>query len=103
MTKGFGDHPTCFRKTLGELQLSADQTEGCKGPRATATSVLCCTGENVARHGATAWSASHIRGGLLATASAMDRDRALYPAVAIVMASYYPLFAVIGESMRALV
>ena len=41
--------------------------------------------------------------GLFATASGLDRDRAFYPTVAIVIASYYSLFAVIGASTRALV
>jgi hypothetical protein len=33
----------------------------------------------------------------------LDRDRAFYPTVAIVIASLYSLFAAIGESTRALV
>jgi hypothetical protein len=33
----------------------------------------------------------------------LDRDRAFYPTVLIVIASYYVLFAVMGGSMRALV
>ena len=33
----------------------------------------------------------------------LDRDRAFYPTVLIVVASYYVLFAVMGGSMRALV
>ena len=41
--------------------------------------------------------------GLLARASGLDRDRAFYPTVAIVVASYYSLFAAIGASTRALV
>ena len=41
--------------------------------------------------------------GLFARASGLDRDRAFYPTVAIVIASYYALFAVIGASTRALV
>jgi hypothetical protein len=41
--------------------------------------------------------------GLLATTSGMDRDRAFYPTVAIVVASLYSLFAVLGGSTRALV
>jgi hypothetical protein len=41
--------------------------------------------------------------GLLARASGLDRDRAFYPTVAIVIASYYSLFAVMGTSTRALV
>jgi hypothetical protein len=35
--------------------------------------------------------------------SGLDRDRAFYPTVAMVVASYYCLFAVIGASPRALV
>jgi hypothetical protein len=41
--------------------------------------------------------------GGLATAVGLDRDRAFYPAVLIVIASYYVLFAVLGESTHALV
>ena len=41
--------------------------------------------------------------GLFATASGLDRDRAFYPTVALVIAFLYSLFAVIGESTRALV
>lgn len=41
--------------------------------------------------------------GLLASASGLDRDRAFYPIVTIVIASYYALFAVIGASTHALV
>jgi hypothetical protein len=41
--------------------------------------------------------------GLLARASGLDRDRALYPATTIVVASYYSLFAVMGESHHALI
>jgi hypothetical protein len=41
--------------------------------------------------------------GLFATVSRLDRDRAFYPTVAIVIASYYALFAVMGGSTRALV
>jgi hypothetical protein len=41
--------------------------------------------------------------GLLATASGLDRDRAFYPTVTIVIASYYALFAVMGASTHALV
>jgi hypothetical protein len=33
----------------------------------------------------------------------LDRDRAFYPTVLVVIASYYVLFAVIGGSVRALV
>ena len=41
--------------------------------------------------------------GLLATASGLDRDRAFYPTITIVIASYYALFAVLGASTHALV
>lgn len=41
--------------------------------------------------------------GLLATVSRLDRDRAFYPTVMIVIAGLYCLFAVIGGSTRALV
>jgi len=41
--------------------------------------------------------------GLFATASGLDRDRAFYPAVTIVVASYYALFAVMGASTHALI
>src|SRR5512136_265492 len=41
--------------------------------------------------------------GLFAPVSGLDRDRAFYPTVAIVIASYYSLFAVMGASARALV
>lgn len=41
--------------------------------------------------------------GVLATALRLDRDRALYPTVAIVIASYYVLFAVMGASTHTLV
>src|SRR5688572_6623184 len=41
--------------------------------------------------------------GILATVVRLDRDRAFYPTVAIVIASLYSLFAVIGGSTRALV
>jgi hypothetical protein len=44
-----------------------------------------------------------LAAGLLARASGLDRDRAFYPTVAIVIASYYSLFAVIGASTQALV
>ena len=39
---------------------------------------------------------------LLARFVGLDRDRAFYPIVMIVIASYYGLFAVMGGSMRAL-
>jgi hypothetical protein len=38
----------------------------------------------------------------LATIVGFDRDRAFYPTVTIVIASYYGLFAVMGGSTRAL-
>jgi hypothetical protein len=41
--------------------------------------------------------------GLMCTAAGMDRDRALYPAVMIVIAALYSLFAIMGGSMQALV
>jgi hypothetical protein len=41
--------------------------------------------------------------GLFATGIGLDRDRAFYPAVTIVVASYYALFAVMGASTHALV
>jgi hypothetical protein len=41
--------------------------------------------------------------GLMATAVGLDRDRAFYPTVTIVIASYYVLFAVMGGSTQALV
>ena len=41
--------------------------------------------------------------GLLTTGFGLDRDRALYPVVTIVVASYYTLFAVMGASTHALV
>ncbi len=41
--------------------------------------------------------------GLLARTSGLDRDRAFYPTVAIVIASLYSLFAVMGASTHALV
>ena len=40
--------------------------------------------------------------GLLYTVSGMDRDRAFYPTVTIVVASYYALFAVLGASTDVL-
>jgi hypothetical protein len=40
--------------------------------------------------------------GLLATLLGLDRDRAFYPTVTIVIASYYALFAVMGQSGQAL-
>ena len=41
--------------------------------------------------------------GLLATVIGLDRDRAFYPTVTIVIASYYALFAVMGASTNVLV
>jgi hypothetical protein len=41
--------------------------------------------------------------GLFATGVGLDRDRAFYPAVTIVVASYYALFAVMGASAQVLV
>jgi hypothetical protein len=41
--------------------------------------------------------------GVLATTSRLDRDRAFYPTVTIVIASYYALFAVMGASAHTLV
>ena len=41
--------------------------------------------------------------GVFATLSGLDRDRAFYPTVAIVIALLYSLFAVIGASTHALV
>jgi hypothetical protein len=41
--------------------------------------------------------------GLLATFSGLDRDRAFYPTVMIVIALYYALFAVMGGSIQVLV
>jgi hypothetical protein len=38
-----------------------------------------------------------------ATVAGLDRDRAFYPTVLIIIASYYVLFAVLGESTHALV
>jgi hypothetical protein len=41
--------------------------------------------------------------GVFATVARLDRDRAFYPTVAIVIASIYCLFAVMARSTRALV
>src|SRR5258705_6633771 len=41
--------------------------------------------------------------GLSATGLGLDRDRAFYPTVTIVIASYYALFAVMGASTHTLV
>jgi len=40
--------------------------------------------------------------GLLGRSSGLDRDRAFYPVVTIVVASYYALFAVMGASTYVL-
>ena len=41
--------------------------------------------------------------GLFATALRLDRDRAFYPTVTLVVASYYLLFAVMGASTQTLI
>jgi hypothetical protein len=41
--------------------------------------------------------------GIFATGVGLDRDRAFYPVVTIVIAAYYVLFAILGGSTRALV
>ena len=41
--------------------------------------------------------------GTLGTTTRMDRDRAFYPLATLVIASYYVLFAVLGQSTHALV
>ena len=41
--------------------------------------------------------------GFLATVLGLDRDRAFYPVVMMVIASYYVLFAVMGASTHALI
>lgn len=41
--------------------------------------------------------------GLMATVVGLDRDRAFYPTVTIVIASYYALFAVMGAATNVLV
>ena len=41
--------------------------------------------------------------GLLFTVYGLDRDRAVYPVVSMVVASYYVLFAVMGASTNALI
>jgi len=40
---------------------------------------------------------------ILATMIGLDRDRAFYPTITIVIASYYALFAIMGGSVSALV
>ncbi len=44
-----------------------------------------------------------LAAGLFLTVLRLDRDRAVYPVVTIVIASYYALFAVMGASTQALV
>lgn len=41
--------------------------------------------------------------GIFSTMVGLDRDRALYPAILIVIASYYGLYAVLGGSNTALI
>ena len=41
--------------------------------------------------------------GLFGTALRLDRDRAFYPTVTIIVASYYVLFAVMGASSHTLI
>jgi hypothetical protein len=41
--------------------------------------------------------------GLFATSLGLDRDRAFYPTVTIVIAAYYVLFAVMGASTHVLI
>lgn len=41
--------------------------------------------------------------GIMGTSTGLDRDRAFYPVVTIVVASYYALFAVMGASTQVLV
>ena len=41
--------------------------------------------------------------GSVATLIGLDRDRAFYPVVTIVIASYYALFAVMGGSMQVVI
>ena len=41
--------------------------------------------------------------GLFATGLSLDRDRAFYPVVTMVIASYYALFAVMGVSTHTLI
>jgi hypothetical protein len=41
--------------------------------------------------------------GVLGTGSALDRDRAYYPVVTIVVAHYYALFAVMGASTQVII
>lgn len=41
--------------------------------------------------------------GIFSTVVGLDRDRALYPAILVVIASYYGLYAVLGGSNTAIV
>ena len=41
--------------------------------------------------------------GVSGTILGLDRDKAFYPTIMVVIASYYALFAVMGESPRALI
>lgn len=41
--------------------------------------------------------------GIFSTAVGLDRDRALYPAILVVIASYYGLYAVLGGSNTTIV
>lgn len=41
--------------------------------------------------------------GVFSTSVGLDRDRALYPAILIVIASYYSLFAVMGGSTNPII
>lgn len=41
--------------------------------------------------------------GIFSTVVGLDRDRALYPAILVVIASYYALYAVLGGSNTAIV
>ncbi len=43
-----------------------------------------------------------IGAGVLGTAAAMERDRAFYAVILIVVATYYDLFAIVGGDMHAL-
>ena len=40
--------------------------------------------------------------GVFGTATGLDRDRAFYPVITIIVATYYILFAVVGEASQAL-
>jgi hypothetical protein len=41
--------------------------------------------------------------GSMARSAGLDRDRALYPVVLMVVASYYALFAILGGAMQVLI